>query len=299
MRLLPRCLPSRRLVPLLALLALMQAVQTPVLADGLRTASPLALNRLLPWYQGQRAIQPETHDRRWWVEIGAEAGLEPDYVGSDDYEFEPFPYLSAYYAASPRLRFRLTPETIGAAWEFGDNTVAQLLFESEDGREASATKDLSALEDGPDTIEAELTLAHRFGRDRSVFAYATWQPEVKDRGKGVVYFVGLGKQFQPAPRWLLTASADVSWGDAEHMTREFGIDAADSRTLGVDAYTIGGGIKSSTANITAEWRLRDRLSLFASGEAEYYYSDAAKSPLLDELGSRTTYEVELAIVYRF
>ncbi len=43
-----------------------------------------------------------------------------------------------------------------------------------------------------DTIEAELTLARRFGNGH--FAYATYQPEIQNRDKGTVWFLGYGRQ---------------------------------------------------------------------------------------------------------
>ena len=252
------------------------------------TGHPFAGNRTLPWYLDQQ--------HGWQLDLGVELGWEPDYVGSDDNAFEAFPNLVLHYVANDDWRFRLTPETFAFVRDLGQQTLVQLVLELEEGRQASESEDLRALADGRDTVEAEVSLLRRFG---SAFAYATWQPEIRDRDKGVVYFIGAGWQTRLGPRLLLTPTLDLSWGDGEHMRTEFGLTAADAALLNVQPYDADGGLKSSTFTLNAQWDPTPRLSLQASAGVEYYFDNAADSPLIEELGTRAGFEVEVTLLYAF
>ncbi len=252
-------------------------------------------NRLLPWYAD---ATPETAEKkRWVIDVGFEAGFEPDYVGSDDNELEVFPYAAVHLRITDDLRLRALPFVIAGVWDLSDRTAVQLVFEYEEGREATETKDLDLLENGEDTIEAELSMIQRVGK--AGFVYATYQPEILDRDKGVVWFVGAGYQFSPTNRWLITPVIDLSWGDGEHMQTEFGLSPDDAAVLGLDPYRASGGLKSSTATLNLQWDWTDRIALVGSAGVEYYFQEAADSPLLDELGSRVGAEIELGLIYTF
>jgi len=247
-------------------------------------------NRSLPWYEGPV-------DSRWWAEAGLGFEIEPDYVGSDDYLVEPEVELGLFYKPGDKFRLTLTPMTLGLVWKPNTRNLLQLVIEDEEGRESGETTDLRALPDGNDTIEAELTYARRLGE--SSFAFATYQPEIQDRDKGQVYFIGAGNVWDFKSPWQLTVIGDISLGDAEHMQTEFGVSENDSGLLGVPSYSPSGGLKSSTVNLIGERLIGKRWRFVIDGSVEYYFSEAADSPLLDELGATTTAEVEVSVVYTF
>lgn len=253
-------------------------------------ADEFTKSRSTPWYDNSQ-------NKSWWVDLDIGIELEPDYVGSDDYLTEGDIGLSFNYKATEKLQMTLTPQTLGLIFRATDKDLISLTFEAEEGREAGETEDLDLLLDGEDTTEAELTYARRFGADS--FAYATFQPEIENGGKGKVYFLGVGRVWQPRPNWLLTARADVSWGDDEHMQTEFGISPDDANLLGVSSYDASGGLKSSTIGVFSEWIVNERWRINAGVEVERYFSEAADSPLLDQLGSKTTYEALLSVSYRW
>ncbi len=114
-----------------------------------------------------------------------------------------------------------------------------------------------------------------------------------------MWFAGAGKQWSLSANRVITLVGDLSWGDDEHMDTEFGLSASDGALLGLAPYAPEGGIKSSTLSATLEWMPRDRWSFIASLETEFYFDEAADSPLLDELGSAVTVEVEVGVLYRF
>lgn len=252
----------------------------------------LSVSRYSPWYL-------DGSQQTWVFEIGAEAGFEPDYPGSDDQEFEVFPELNLHWILNENWRFRLTPETLAGVVDVTDNTLVQLVIENEEGREASETEDLRLLPDGEDTVEGELSVVHRFGQARRTFAYATYQPEIQDRGKGQVWFIGLGRMHPLSESLRLSWVVDLSWGDEEHMTTEFGLTAGEASLLGLSAYDPSGGLKSSTAGLLLEWDVNEHLLVNSEIEVEYYFAEAADSPIVDQIGGQTGYAFEVSVIYRF
>ena len=126
-----------------------------------------------------------------------------------------------------------------------------------------------------------------------------FQPDILDRGKGIVTFVGasydrmLGEQLRIGPR------LDISWADAEHMQTEFGVTPGQARASGFAEYRPGGGLKSTTAGFSVQSFFKRRWSLLADFELEYYFDKASASPLIALEGSEITYEALIGAFFTF
>ena len=257
--------------------------------SGIAWAGGPEKNPLSPWYASDT--------ERWWrIDglIGAE--LEPDYVGSDDSEVEPALQLRALFKDRFGNRYTLALGEIGAVFYPGESWAFAIDLEYEEGRE-SENEDLRGLPDGEATLEGEFTLFRRFGDG---YAFAVFQPDLLDRGKGIVYFVGYGYDaLSPGERWLLSPRIDVSWGDREHMQTEFGLTPEQAAIIGQPEYEPGGGLKSVTAGLTAQRFFGRRWSWLGSLEMEHYFSKASDSPLISELGSDINFEATIGLFFRF
>jgi len=100
-------------------------------------------------------------------------------------------------------------------------------------------------------------------------------------------------------RFRLSTRFDISGADSEHMNTEFGITEAEATRTGYRAFEPGGGLKSATLGINGEYYFNDRLSLLGTVETEYYLNDAAKSPLVDDIGRRTNVEASVLLRWQF
>ena len=242
-----------------------------------------------PWYLSDA--------ERWWhVDglVGAE--LEPDYIGSDDSEAEASGFVRALFKDRSGNRYTVGIEEAGAVFYFGERWALGIDLENEEGRETE-NADLRGLPDGESTLEGEFSLYRRFGNG---YATIVFQPDLLDRGKGLVYFVGYAYDHLSASgRWLLSSRIDLSWGDDEHMQTEFGLTPTQAEILGQPVYTPGGGLKSTTFGLLAKWTFSRRLSLLTSIEAEHYFSKAGDSPLINTLGTDLTFEATLGLYFRF
>jgi len=94
-----------------------------------------------------------------------------------------------------------------------------------------------------DTVEAQIGVVRESG---NCSLAAVLQPDVLQRGKGLVYFLGIGHEFRLSRQVRVLSTVDVSWGDSKHMDTEFGIDSNKSLVSGLPEYQPASGLKSST-----------------------------------------------------
>ncbi|MEM1182001.1 MAG: MipA/OmpV family protein, partial [Acidobacteriota bacterium] len=244
-----------------------------------------------PWFLGDSK-------ERWTFDVLLGAELEPDYVGSDDSEVDPSGFVRAFYKDRHGNRYSLGLEEIGAVFYWGedDRWALGIDLEFEEGRETE-NEELRGLPEGRSTLEGEFTLYRRFG---NAYGAAVFQPDLLDRGKGLVYFIAGGYDYlTPGERFLVSTRLDISWGDAEHMQTEFGLDEEEGLIIGQPAYTPGGGLKSTSFGVSAQHFFSRRWSWLLGVEVEKYHSKAADSPLIANLGSDVNFEATLGIYFRF
>ena len=242
-----------------------------------------------PWY---RTDSPD----RWHLEFLLGVEIEPDYPGSDDYDVGPEANARLIYQDPWRNRYLLSIAEAEAQIDLTSSMVLDLKIEHEMGRDDDNSA-LNGLEDQDDTLEGHLGLFQRFD---NLWFGAVFQPDLLDEGKGLVFFVGAAYDKLLIQEQLrLTPHFDLSWADSEHMRTEFGITEEEATRSQFTAYKPSGGLKSVTAGLDVEYRFNDKWSLLGKGEVEYYFNEAADSPLIDQVGARTTFEFTLGVLYRF
>ncbi len=270
--------PSIRLLTFTLLLNTFAAVS----ADPARNPSGL-------WYQSD---QPTG----WYVDAFAGIEREPTYTGADRYETEADLDLRAIYRADSGNRYFVSIGEVGAVYEFGDDRLFAAVLEYEEGRENDDDPILEFFEEGEDTLEAQLTLARRWGNWTLA---GVFQPDILDRGKGLVYFVGVGFDRMLTDRLRLSSAVDVSFGDSEHLETEVGISPEVAASSGLAAYSPDGGYKSTSIRLDLGYEITRDLELIFQSEIEFYGSEMADSPLIAEEGDDINSELGLTLRYRF
>ena len=158
----------------------------------------------------------------WTYDVVLGFESEPDYAGSDDNTSEADLLARALYEDEAGHRYFASIGEAGAWWRLDDDWVLGTVLEFEPGRD-NENPALQGLAEQEDTIEGQITLARRFGD----FTLAgVLQPDALGRGKGFVTFAALGYDKMLGDSARLYSTVDVSFGDAEHMSTEFGIRRA-------------------------------------------------------------------------
>ncbi|MEM8499256.1 MAG: MipA/OmpV family protein [Pseudomonadota bacterium] len=252
---------------------------------------PLQLNPASAWY----ALDASNG---WHFDVGAGFEYEPSYPGSDKYSTEPDVFARAMYRTDKGHRYFISLGEVGAVFSLSDRTQFQMFLEYEEERETDDDDTLVGLNEVDATIEGQFMLARRYG---NFSAYAIAQPDLTgDANKGLVWFLGASYDhlFRDG-EWRLGSTLDVSGADSEHMITEFGVTSQEAARTGYAQYQPSSGLKSATWGISAEYWLNPDLSILGSIETEFYFSEAANSPLIAEFGRRTGIEARVLLRWTF
>lgn len=254
-------------------------------------ADPVVQNPLSPWY----ALDQPTG---WHFDLGIGLGQEPTYAGSANTAGEASILAQALYRTESGHRYYLGLGELGGLFSIGPNTQFSAFLEFEEGRDAADDPALTGLNAIDATVEGQFMLARRFG-NTSVFAVL--QPDLLGKAnKGLVWFVGAGHDvFLANNRWRLASRIDISGANAEYMRTEFGITQQEATQTNYSQYQPGGGLKSVSVGLSAEYYFSKRFSVLGSFEAERYLSKAADSPLIAGPGKATTFESSVLLRWRF
>ena len=261
-------------------------------STGLAHANdPLQSNPASPWYLLDDA-------EGWHFDVGLGLEYEPGYAGSDEYSTEADIEARVIYRSKSGHRYFVSLGEVGGIFALSPATQFLVFLEYEEGREADDDDALEGLDEVDDTVEGQFMLARRF---ENVSIYAIAQPDLTgDADKGFVWFIGSSYDtFLHNNRWRIGTRFDISGADSEHMQTEFGITAAEAARTGYREYDPDGGLKSMTLGLNAEYAVTETLSLIGDIETEYYFDEGAASPLIEDLGSRTTVEASLLLLWRF
>lgn len=251
---------------------------------------PQEINPFRPWY---RASGQDT----WYFDFILGIEWEPDYAGSDDRELGPEANARVMFKDPWNNRHILSLGNWLSVFDLNEDWAVSINLEYEEARDPEDNAALAGL----DPVKATLELAPGLHYRHDVFSFsAVAQPDILDRGKGFVWFVGAGYD----ETWLddalrVAASVDLSGGDARHMRTEFGITSIEAMRTSYAPYRPGSALKSLSWDLAAEYFLTDEWTLFAGAEVEYYFSEAADSPLIAQQGSDWTFGFVLGTRYSF
>lgn len=99
--------------------------------------------------------------------------------------------------------------------------------------------------------------------------------------------------------WLFSVGPRVTLGDGKYQRAYFGVSPAASTASGLPAYDIDGGVHA--VGVTAGYlqQLSPRWGFAVYGRYDRLVGDAARSPVVRELGSRDQPSVGVALSYTF
>lgn len=254
----------------------------------LSAAPALAQTGLAP--QAAPAVGAPGLDR-WRIGLGAGVLFTPDYLGSNDWTFEP---VIAPEIRSPNDTFFLS---------FRDGLGVTLLREG--------------------AFSAGLVLRPRFGRDQDdndalrgmgdigiageggafvSYSDGTYLAKAELRQgfgghSGVLADARLDRVFRAGPQLILSAGPRLSWGSRDFAETYFGVDQRQASRSGYAEFRPSDYWFAGVA-AGATWLVSDRWSLIAFGEVGRILGGAEDSPLV-ERGSATQGIVGLTVAYRF
>ena len=116
---------------------------------------------------------------------------------------------------------------------------------------------------------------------------------------GVVGSFGADYIQRDGDRYVFSVGPRVLVSNARFQRAYFGVDAPAALATGLPVYQPSGGIYAVAATSGLSYQFNDRFGLFGYARYERLVGDAAKSPIIRELGSRNQLSGGLGLSYTF
>lgn len=265
---------------------------------SLRSALPLLIVPAICLITSQaRAQSHEEEGKDWQVMLGAGAIYSPDFEGSDEYEVQPFPFISVEYRDIAYIR---GPEVgvnlirLKASDDF--SIKAGPLARYRRDRKVKRNADLSGLGDVGTAVELGGALALEY---RQAWVRLSLAKDVAGGHDGLVGEGEAGIRFNLSDTLIASASAKASWADKDYMGTYFGVTAVQAARSGLPVYRAESGLKDVGAGLSLSYMLGRNWMVTAVGGYSRLMGDAADAPLVVRYGTPDQWHGGLFLAYRF
>lgn len=237
------------------------------------------------------AVAQDSNDLR--VRLGLGGRLQPTFIGADDVELAPLWRFKIARGTNP-FSFSAPGDSFGipiaSSGGFSFGPAAKLSRRRKDSDVGAAVGKV------PTTIEAG--------------AFAQFYPakSIRLRGElrkgigghnGVVGSMSIDQVWRDGDRYLVSIGPRVSFADAKFQRAYFGVEPAAALASGLPAYRPSGGLYAAGIASSASYQFNPRWGFFGFARYERLLGDAARSPIVRELGSRTQLSGGLGLSYTF
>ena len=235
----------------------------------------------------------------WRVTLGAGAIYHPDYLGSDEYEIQPFPVLKVEYdnlyveTDGPGVKANVLPHGL---FEFGP------IVKYGEGRDDVEDDVVDRLPEIDDELWVGLFAGYTekgiFGdRDSlGVEIEAMWAA-TDDNGSTATLGVTYG--LQATQRLQLSIGTSATYADNDYASTYYSIDAAGASASGLSQFSAGDGLRDVGLRVSARYAITRAIGIGAMAGVSRLMDDFADSPIVDERGSATQVFGGMFLTYSF
>ena len=249
----------------------------------------IASAALLPAW-GAAAAQ-DSHDIR--VRIGLGAQLQPEFIGADGSRVAPLVHIN-FARGTNEFRFAAPDDSPGIAvvskdgFSFGPAANIQW---------SRRNSDVGApVGDVPTTFEAG-AFAQYEARDS--FRLRAELLKGINGHDGVLGSIGADKIWRDGDRYVLSIGPGILFSDARYQRAYFGVSPAASLASGLPTYRPGSGVYAVAVASGLSHQINSRWGLFGFARYERLVGEAAKSPIVRQLGSRNQLSGGIGLNYTF
>ena len=227
------------------------------------------------------------------VRVGLGGQLEPKFIGSDDVEFGPLWDIDVARGTNP-FPFESPDDSFGirlfAKGGFTAGPAANVEWkrkESDVGAPVGKVKTTIEVGGFAEYMASE-TIRLRADLRKGVNGH-----------DGVVGSLGADRVWRDGDRYVFSIGPRVLFSDARYQRAYFGVDDEASLASGLPAYRPGGGIYAVAAASGLSYQFNPRFGAFGFARYERLVGDAAKSPIVRDLGSRNQLSGGIGLNYTF
>lgn len=227
------------------------------------------------------------------VRVGLGAQLRPKYVGADKTEVAPL-WDVDFARGTNEFRFEAPDDSFAIPLISKHGFSAGPAANIASGRKDSEVG--APLGKIPTTFEA------------GAFAQYEVSKSIRLRGElrkgigghhGVVGMAGADYVWRDGDRYVLSVGPRLLFSDARYQRAFFGVSPAAALASGLPAYRPGGGLHAAAMTSGLSYQFNPRFGLFGFARYERLVGNAAKSPIVRQLGSRDQFSAGLGLNYTF
>lgn len=227
------------------------------------------------------------------VRVGVGGQLQPAFVGADDRELAPLLDIdiargdNAFQFEAPDDKFAIP---LISEEKFSAGPAANI----ESGRKRSDVG--ASLDRVPTTIEA------------GVFAQFLPSENIRVRGdlrkgigghEGIIGALSVDKIWRDGDRYVFSVGPRILVSNARYQRAYFGVSSDAAMATGLRAYRPDAGLHAVGLASGLSYQFNPTFGLFGYTRYERLVGDAAKSPIVRELGSRNQLSAGLGLNYTF
>lgn len=231
--------------------------------------------------------------------LGAGAFFTPDYLGSDEYEVRPFPFLrvqkETFYLETdgPGVRANVMPHDL---FEFGP------IIRYGEGRDDVDDDVVDRLPEIDD--ELWIGLFAGFGdtgvfHDRDSWGLTLEAVEAVTGDNGLTASLSVDYGRQATDDLSLSISGSATYADSQYADTYFSISSAAASASGLSAYSAGSGLRDVGVTLTGRYRMTESVGVGTVLGVSRLLGDFADSPIVDDRGSATQGFGGVFLTYRF
>lgn len=229
----------------------------------------------------------------WRVRPGLGAQIRPQYPGADQSEWLPY------------VKFSIAREGKPFGFSAPDDAFGIALLSSGPFRAGPAVAIQGSRKDpevGAPLGKVKTTI------EAGGFVEFNVADQVRLRGdlrkginghEGLIGSIGADQIWRDGDRYVFSVGPRLLFSDARYQRAYFGVTPEAALATGLPAYRPGGGLHAVAAAAGLHYSLGGSIGLFGYARAERLVGDAAKSPVVEELGSRNQLSAGAGISYTF
>jgi outer membrane protein len=227
------------------------------------------------------------------VRVGLGAQLEPKFIGADETEVAPLFHINTA-RGTHEFKFSAPDDSLGigvvSSGGFSFGPAGNLQGRRKQSDVGAAVGNVAR------TIEAGA-----FAQYEAADSFRIRAELLKGLGGhgGLVGSIGADKIWRDGDRYVVSIGPRVLFSDARYQRAYFGVTPAASLASGLPAYRPSGGVHAVAVASGLSYQFNSRWGAFGVARYERLVGDAAKSPIIRELGSRNQLSGGIGLNYTF
>ena len=233
-------------------------------------------------------FEKEPEKRNWSLILGAGAGYEPKYEGSDEFEVTPLPVI--VYTYGDWLKIDPLGVTLTPFEQNGFSVSGKVGYET--GRDEDDADRLRGLGD----IDFAATIGAKVAYEwKGLEIYAAVDKTIGG-SESLLGTFGVEYSAPVTERFILGVEAKATVADDNHMESYFGVSPRQAARSGLPEYKAEAGLKRVDVSASATYMLSENWLVRGEAGVGFLTGDAADSPIVEK---KTQPSASIFVGYKF